>query len=154
MTSASLERVLIYSVVPLSKAASILLSCVWAGFGMVIGCIEHLQIVTTSNYSTIANSHATASTKSSVCSILTGCHLVTASKAVASSASVFRSLLAGDCLTTKLSLSLSLMLHPVSRPVSLGIKHPPGAYDQIFFFSFGIRNTSDSYVLHSVGRPL
>jgi hypothetical protein len=28
-----------------------------------------------------------------------------------------------------------------------------GAYDQIFF-PFGIRNTSDSYVLHSVGRPL
>jgi hypothetical protein len=39
------------------------------------------------------------------------------------------------------------------QSVCLGIKHPSGAYDQIFFL-FGIRNTSDSYVLHSVGRPL
>jgi hypothetical protein len=47
-----------------------------------------------------------------------------------------------DCLThnsTRLSLSLRLMLRPkASRPVCLGIKHPSGAYDQIFI---SVRNT-------------
>jgi hypothetical protein len=39
------------------------------GFGLVIGFIEHLQIINTSNYSAVANSHnlqfTTARTKSS-----------------------------------------------------------------------------------------
>jgi hypothetical protein len=70
----------------------------------VIGFIEHLQIVTASNYSVIAYSHTlqftTARTKSAA---FAGC-LVTASKAVDSSASMFTSLMAGDCLTTNLAL--------------------------------------------------
>jgi hypothetical protein len=43
----------------------------------------------------------------SVCSIFTGCRLVTASNAVASSAFVFTFLLAGDCLTTNSLLHLT-----------------------------------------------
>jgi hypothetical protein len=41
--------------------------------------------------------------------------------------------LLGDCPITNPTLSLSLTLRPtVSRPIYLGIKHPSGAYDQIF----------------------
>jgi hypothetical protein len=62
---------------------------------------------------------------------------------------VWISNLSSDC---SLLLELSLMLRlTVSRPVYLGIKHPSGAYDQIFI---SVRNTSDTYVLDSVGRPL
>jgi hypothetical protein len=42
---------------------------VWTGFGLVIGFIDHLQIVTTCNYSAIASTHTlqfiTTRTKSS-----------------------------------------------------------------------------------------
>jgi hypothetical protein len=49
------------------------------------------------------------------------------------SAYVLTSLLCGEYSTTELSLSLSLMLwQTVSWPAYLGIKHPSGAYDQIF----------------------
>jgi hypothetical protein len=72
---------------------------------LVIVFIDNLQIVTTSNYSAIADSNilqfTTARIESSqVCRICIGCRLVTASNAVASSASVLTTLLAGDYLAT------------------------------------------------------
>jgi hypothetical protein len=74
------------------------------GFGLVTGFIEHLQIVTTRNCSAIANSHSTIHYIThwvfSVCCIFTGCCLVIAANAVASSASVFTPSLASDCLMT------------------------------------------------------
>jgi hypothetical protein len=52
------------------------------GFGLVIRFIEHFQIVTTSNYSAIANSHTLqytiSRTKSSVCRVFTSRCLVKA----------------------------------------------------------------------------
>jgi hypothetical protein len=83
------------------------------GFRLVIGFSEILSNVTTNNYSAIANSHilqfTTARTKSSqpAVDISIGCLLVTASNTVASSASVFTSLLACNCLTTHSLLQLT-----------------------------------------------
>jgi hypothetical protein len=68
------------------------------GFGLVIGFIEHLQIVTTSNYSVIVNSHIRQfTTELRLLSLLC---LHNASSAIDPSISVFMFLLAGDYLTT------------------------------------------------------
>jgi hypothetical protein len=69
---------------------------------MVTEFIHYLELVTTCNYSAIANSHTlkfpSALIKFSVCCVFTSRCLVTASNAVASSASVFTPLLVDDCL--------------------------------------------------------
>jgi hypothetical protein len=74
---------------------------------LIIVFFQHLEILSTSNYSAIANSHALqfnrARTNFSVCYVLTGC-LITTSQAVAPSASMLTSLLTGDCFTTNLTL--------------------------------------------------
>jgi hypothetical protein len=81
------------------------------GFRFVIGFIQYFHIATTSNYNAIANVHTAVHYSThwvfSVCYICTGCRLITASKNVASSASVFTPLLAGDCLTINLFLQLT-----------------------------------------------
>jgi hypothetical protein len=89
------------------------MSCVWVtidGSGLVIGFIGHLQIVPTSNYSAIANSHTlqftTAYTKSSSVSYLHRLSPGNGFQSVASSTSVLTSLLTGDCLTTNSLLHL------------------------------------------------
>jgi hypothetical protein len=81
--------------------------------GLVIGCTEHFNthLVTTIYYSANANSHTAVHYSKYevflVGSVFTGCCLVTASNAADSSASVFTSLLAGDCLTTHALLQLT-----------------------------------------------
>jgi hypothetical protein len=66
-------------------------------------------------------------------SVFTSSCLVTTSNNGYASASGLKSSLNGGSLPTELFLSLSLILRlTVSRPVRLRIKHPPGAYHQIF----------------------
>jgi hypothetical protein len=80
----------------------------------------------------------------SVCCIFTGCRLVAASNTVASSASVFTSLLTGDYLTTNWTQSQSqvkvTLRLTASQSVSLGVEPPSGAHDQIFFTVLHLRS--------------
>jgi hypothetical protein len=92
----------------------------YTGFGLVIGLTELLQIVTISNYSAIAISHTERFTTEgpvfSVCCVFTSLRLVTASNSVASSASAFTPLLAGDSLTTNSKPRLVLLITPRHGP--------------------------------------
>jgi hypothetical protein len=100
-------------------------------FGLVIGFVDHLRIVNTSNYNTLANSCTRLLTKAHTKSsqfVFTNRFLVTDSNNVLCIRPYW---LANVSQLTK----LSLILRPaVSRPVCLGIKHPSGAYDQIFYY--------------------
>jgi hypothetical protein len=114
-----------------------------------------IRLLTTSNYSVIVNRHTLPITRAQVKSsqsAFTSRSLVTDLNNGDSSASTFTSLLSGEYLTTERLLSwveLSFMLRPtVSRPVCLGIKHPFGAYDQIFI------NCMPITVFFLVERPL
>jgi hypothetical protein len=48
------------------------------GFGLVNRFIDHLEVVTTNNYNTIADFHTTNHSSLSILSIFTGLYLVTA----------------------------------------------------------------------------
>jgi hypothetical protein len=83
-------------------------------FELVAGFIENVQIVTTSNYRAIANSHTqqftTARTKSSHSAfVFTSRCMATVFNAADPSTSMFISLPAGDCLTTNEILDLSCL---------------------------------------------
>jgi hypothetical protein len=125
------------------------------GFGLVIGFIELLKNVITYNYSTNVNSlQHVRSLLSLLC-----LHRLSPSngfKAIAFSDSVFRSLEAGDCLTTNFyssncllkTLSSELKSHcdwrsvsqSVSQSVSLGVEHPSGTHDQIFIIVWQLQS--------------
>jgi hypothetical protein len=101
----------------------------------VTGFIEHLHkhLVTTSNYNAIAYLDTlqitTARARPQSFIVFPSNCLITALDNGDSSASV----LTLCPLANTTNLSLNLILRPrVSRPVCLGIKHPSGAYNQIF----------------------
>jgi hypothetical protein len=133
-------------------------------FGLLIGFINHIQVVTTVNYNIVTDLHNLHSLHASLFS-LSAIVFITHSldhtlqikpsvRTVSLHMTNFPWLSLKHLNSLKYTaeysnpfLSLSLMLWlTVSWPVCLGIKHPSGAYDQIFI---SVRNTEYVWQLRS-----
>jgi hypothetical protein len=117
---------------------------------LVIGFIDNLQIVTTSNYSAIATSHilqlTTARTKSSQSAVFTGCRLVTAFNSLS-----FLSFRVHVVTGRRLSHNELTELYVTTdgQPASLSWNKAP-----IWGLRADLYYLCDSYGLVLVGRPL
>jgi hypothetical protein len=109
------------------------------GFGLVVEFIELLQLVSRNNHSAVANSYKSLQHTESHPSLLCLRQSLPGDESQQCPLPLLSLPAGSNCrhiLDWLNSVSQSVILRPtVSRPVYLGIKHPCGAYDQIFIMS-------------------
>jgi hypothetical protein len=117
-------------------------------FGLVYRFIAHLQVITTNNFSANANSHSAVHYSMyevfSVCCIFTGCRLVTASNAIASTA---------HCLTLHNCTALTRRTeYDWSSHIALKWTHREHRLHHLFYYCVTSPCTHMLLALHSNGR--